>query len=75
MFKEKITKHLKEKGINVIRTEQEGDTESVVFHISKEDNKKIEDIKSEMESKFDVAVLLSDMGGFNVVIVESNDLE
>lgn len=73
-FKEKITNHLKEKNIEVTKVEQEGDNESIVCHISKEDNEKIENIKEQMEKGFDVAVMLVQSYGMNVVIIESNNL-
>lgn len=75
MFREKIKNYLSERGISILRIEQDGDVESIVCHIAKDDNAKIEEIKEIMESELNVAVMLSDFGGFNVVIVESNNLE
>jgi len=74
-FKEKISAYLKDKGIDVGKIEQDGGVESVVFHIPKKDNDKIDAIKEKMEKELKVAVLRSENYGMNVVIVEANDLE
>ena len=75
-FKNKIQNYLSKKiDILIQQVEQEGDNESIVLHIAKEDNAKIEAIKDEMEKELDVAVVQSDMYEMNVVIVESNQLE
>ncbi len=75
VFKETIKEYLSKRDITITSIEQEGDNESIVLHIDPTDNSKVEEIKSEMEKELDVAVVLSDMGGMNVVIVESNNLE
>ena len=74
-FKEKIQEYLKTKNIAVGKIEQDGGVESVVFHILKEDNEKVDKIKDEMEKELNVAVLRSENYGMNVVIVEANDLD
>lgn len=74
-FKEKVVKYFKEHDVTVTRVEQEGDTASIVCHVPQSDNIKIANLKDVMEKVLDVAVLQSDMGGFNVVIVEDNNLE
>jgi hypothetical protein len=74
-FKEKVVKYLKEHGVEVSRVEQEGTDRSIVCHVAQSDNIKIVNLKDVMEKVLDVAVLQSDMGGFNVVIVEDNNLD
>lgn len=74
-FKEQMVDHLKSKGVNITKVEQDGENKSIVCHILESDNSTIEDIKSRMEEEFNVAVVLSDMNNMNVVIIEDNDLE
>ena len=74
-FRSDILDYFKKNNIFVRNIEQEGEIKSIVFHINKEDNNKIEKIQKEMEQKFDVAVVLSSLYGMNTVIVESNSLE
>ncbi len=74
-FKEKVKQYLSQGGIYVKQIEQEGATESIVCHISKDANEKVKQIKEVMEKDLDVQVMLSNDFGMNVVIVESNNLE
>lgn len=74
-FKEKIVKYFKEHDVTVTRVEQEGDTASIVCHVPQSDNIKIANLKDAMEKVLNVAVLQSDMFGFNIVVVEDNNLE
>lgn len=74
-FKETISKHLEENNIKINKIEQEGNTKSIVVHIDKSDNEKINSIKEKMEKDFDVAVVLSGIFGMNTVIIEANNLE
>jgi len=74
-YKEKVLDYLSGKGIEVGKVEQEGNNESIVCHIEATHNEKIAEIKDEMEKELDVYVAQSDMGGMNVVIVESGNLE
>lgn len=72
-FKEKVVSYLKEHGVTVNRTEQDGDL-SIVCHVDPKDNINIANLKDAMEKVLDVVVVQSDAFGMNVVIVESNDL-
>lgn len=74
-FKEKVRNYLAEKNVAVGRIEQEGNNESIVCHILPEDNTKVREFSNQMEADLDVAVVLTNMYGMNVVIVESNNLE
>ncbi len=73
-FKQKISEYLIEKGISIGKIEQEGENESLVFHLSESDSKKIEDNQQEIEKELDVVIAVSEMFGMNVVIIESNNL-
>ncbi len=74
-FKGKIVVSLRELGVNVGTIEQNGTDESIVLHIPEEQNTEVEKIKEEMEKFFDVTMMQSNMFGYNVWIVESNNLE
>jgi hypothetical protein len=74
-FRNKAVKYLKELGVTVERVEQRGEDRSIVCHIPKSDNEKITENQSKIENGLDVVVALSDFSGFNVVIIEANDLE
>jgi hypothetical protein len=74
-YRDKVKSYLENIGVTVQRIEQEGDTESVVCHISSIDKQKIIDAQTKIEDDLNSVVQLSDMFGMNVVIVESNDLE
>lgn len=74
MFEEKAKTKLKELNIEVHKIEKDNDL-SIVFHISKSDNEKIEKAKDEIEKELNAVVALSEMAGMNVVIIESNNLE
>lgn len=74
-FKEKVLKYLENNNVKVGKIEQEGNTESIVCHISTTENKKIEEIKNNMEEELNVIVQESNMFGMNVVLVESKDIE
>ena len=73
-FKEKIQEYLRNKNIVVGTIEQDGEVESIICHILKSENEKVNLIKDEMEKELDVAIMLSDMFGMNVIIIESNNL-
>jgi hypothetical protein len=75
MFKAKIVEYLKEKGVEVEKVEQEGETESIVCHIKEEDNNKVNLFKIEMEKELNVMTMMSDSYGMNVLIVEAMELE
>lgn len=74
-FRQTMKQYLNDNGVRVYRIEQEGDTESVIYHIDPSDNEKVNKIQKQMEKEHDVAVMLGNLGGMNVVIVESNNLE
>ena len=74
-FKETISKYFEKNDIKINKIEQEGNNKSIVVHINKSDNEKINSIREKMEKDLNVAIVLSDMYGMNVVIVESNNLE
>lgn len=74
-FKDKVVEYFREHGVTVNRVEQEGTDRSIVCHVPITDNIKIANLKGTMEAVLDVAVLQSDMGGFNVVVVEDNNME
>lgn len=74
-FKDKVVEYFKDHGVVVNRVEQEGTDRSIVCHVDPKDNITIANLKDVMETVLDVAVLQSDMAGFNVVIVEDNNME
>jgi len=74
MFEKKAKTKLEELDVRVYRIEKDNDL-SIVFHIPKLDNEKIEKAKDEIEKELNAVVALSEMSGMNVVIIESNDLE
>jgi uncharacterized lipoprotein len=75
MFKAKIVEYLKEKGVEVERVEQQGETESIVCHIKEADNDKVASLMPEMEKELGVATMMDDSYGMNVLIVEAMELE
>lgn len=74
-FRNKVKDYLEKNGITVERIEQKGEVASIVCHIPKSDNEKVEKLKEEMEKELNVVVVASNNYGMNVIIVESNDLE
>jgi hypothetical protein len=74
-YRRKVVEYITNLGINVQRVEQEGNNESIVCHIPKEDNNKITDNQSKIESDLNSAVLLSNSYGMNVVVIESNNID
>ena len=74
-FRQNVISYFKNKDISVEKVEQETDVKSIVCHIAKSDNQKVEAIQQEMEKDLNVVIALSQNYGMNVVIVEDNDLE
>jgi hypothetical protein len=75
-FKDKVLNYFKEHGVTVTRTEMpDEDFPSIVCHVPMTDNIKIANLKDVMEKVLGVVMVQSDMGGFNVVIVESEEDE
>jgi len=70
-MKDKIIRYFGQKGIEFGQTE--GEAPSFVFHIPKSENKKLIDLKDEMEKELNVVTAMSDMFGMNVIIVEESE--
>jgi len=71
-FRQKVLDYFEKHRIPVSRVEQEGETPSIVLHVSPSDNIKIANLREVMETVLTVQVVQSDLGGMNVVIVEDN---
>lgn len=74
-FRSKALSILTGMGIEPTQIEQRGEDRSIVFHIPKKDNLKITTSLDALEKKFGVVIALSDLGGFNVVIIEDEDVD
>lgn len=74
-YKEKVENYLKKLEVPFSQTEDRAGNDSLVIHILPKYNEIIEAKKVEMEKDLESAVMVAQMGGMNVVIVESNSLE
>lgn len=74
-YRKQVIDYLASIGISGGRIEQRGEDKSIVVHIDKSENRIIEAKKEQIEKDLDSVVVLSQLGGFNVVIVESNDVD
>lgn len=74
-YRKLVIDYLAKIGISGGRIERRGEDRSIVVHIAKSENPIIEEHKDEIEEALDSMVMLSDLGGYNVVIMEANDLD
>lgn len=74
-FKGNVIVYLRERGIIIERTEQDGENHSIICHIPESQNEEVKILQEEMEKTLDVVMMHSGLFGMNVWIVEDKNLE